>query len=302
VAEDDAVLVVGDLPLGVLHQQHSRPSALRWLELNSRRGGLCPCPESHRSPVTPPCPVQIGVIGRPRGRPITSGPASVREGPWLGGQTVAKMEPRVALYVRPTNTADRPTYWLVGPGVMSVIEAIQTERLHLLPFTADDAEAAFGWFGDPEVMQFVPKGPDTLLEATRRRIGNYQQHQVTHGFSKWVIRQRGSVEPIGDSGLLLLDELEAIDLGFRLARPYWGRGFATEAASAWVRVAFLDLGLGRLTAFTHPSNLPSVAVLRKVGFSSTGARQVMGMDALTFVYEASQFRAAAGQGGRPTMR
>ena len=190
--------------------------------------------------------------------------------------------------------APQLTRVLAGPGVVSVIEAIQTERLHLVPFTADDAEAAFGWFGDPEVMQFVPKGPDASLEATRRRIGNYRQHQVNHGFSKWVIRQRGSVEPIGDSGLLVFEELKGIDLGFRLARPYWGRGFATEAASAWVRVAFLDLGLSRLTAFTHPSNLPSVAVLRKIGFSPTGARQVMGIDALTFVYEASQFKAQRG--------
>ncbi len=126
----------------------------------------------------------------------------------------------------------------------------------------------------------------------------YRQHQATHGFSKWVIRHSGSTEPIGDSGLLVLEEAGVIDLGFRLARPYWGHGFATEAAAAWVRVALLDLGLSRLTAFAHPSNVASLGVLRKVGFSPAGARQVMGMDAVTFVYEGSQHKAAAGGLGR----
>jgi RimJ/RimL family protein N-acetyltransferase len=184
--------------------------------------------------------------------------------------------------------------------VKSVLEAIETERLRLSPFAIDDVEAAVRWFSDPEVMQFVPSGPDGSMEATRRRVETYRQHQAAHGFSKWVIRQRGSAEPVGDSGLLVLEESGAIDLGFRLARPYWGRGFATEAAAAWIRVAFIDLGLVRLTAFTHPSNVASVGVLKKVGFSPTGAGRVMGMDALTFAYERSQYGAAAERVGRPT--
>jgi RimJ/RimL family protein N-acetyltransferase len=177
-----------------------------------------------------------------------------------------------------------------------VLDLIETERLRLSPFSVDDVEAAFRWFGDPEVMQFVPNGPDSSIDATRRRVESYQQHQVTHGFSEWVIRQSGTAEPIGDSGLLVLEEPEGTDLGFRLARPYWGCGFATEAASAWIRVAFLDLDLSRLTAFTHPSNVASLRVLRKVGFTPTGARQVMGMDALTFAYDRSQYGAAAERG------
>lgn len=169
--------------------------------------------------------------------------------------------------------------------------AIETKRLRLLPFEGGDVEAAYRWFGDPQVMRFVPNGPDVSLEATRKRVDGYRQHQVVHGFSKWVIRLRDSAEPIGDSGLLVLEETQTIDFGFRLARSHWGRGFATEAAAAWVRVA-ADLGIRRLTAFTHPNNVASVGVLRKVGFSQTGARQIMGMDALTFAYERPEHRPA----------
>ena len=181
-----------------------------------------------------------------------------------------------------------------------MVETIETERLQLQPFQEDDAEAAFGWFGDPLVMRFVPSGPDLSLEATRRRLHGYREHQAAHGFSKWAIRLRGSVEPIGDSGLLVLDATESIDLGFRLARPYWGQGFATEAASAWVRLAFERLGIDRLTAFTHPSNVASVGVLRKVGFAETGSRVVMGMQALTFAQERSRRGRPGSAPGRRT--
>jgi RimJ/RimL family protein N-acetyltransferase len=162
------------------------------------------------------------------------------------------------------------------------VNAIETDHLRLSPFEEADAEAAFGWFGDPRVMALVPSGPDTSLAATRKRVQGYRQHQVAHGYSKWVIRLKGSLEPIGDSGLLVLHEPQAIDLGFRLARLHWGRGFASEAAAAWVRTAFEDLDIDRLTAFAHPDNVASLGVLRKLGFTETGARQVMGMDALTF--------------------
>jgi RimJ/RimL family protein N-acetyltransferase len=183
-----------------------------------------------------------------------------------------------------------------------VLETIETERLQLRPFQENDAEAAFAWFGDPLVMRFVPGGPDLSLEATRRRVQRYREHQTAHAFSKWAIRLRGSVEPIGDSGLLVLDETESIDLGFRLARPYWGQGFATEAASAWVRMAFERLGIDRLTAFTHPSNVASVGVLRRIGFTETGSRVIMGMQALTFAQERSRQGSAGSAAGRRTTR
>ncbi len=170
-----------------------------------------------------------------------------------------------------------------------VNEPIQTERLHLRPFAEGDAEAAFGWFGDAEVMRLNVHGPDRSIEETRRRIERYREHQAAHGFSKWVVTRRESSAAIGDCGLMLLEELHSVELGFRLARRYWGQGLATEAALGWLRVAFGALGLPRVMAFTHPENLASAAVLRKLGFSRTATGQVMGMDALIFACDESQF-------------
>jgi len=109
---------------------------------------------------------------------------------------------------------------------------IETERLILRPFEVADTETAFCWFGDPVVMRFTPTGPDASIEQTKARLANYRDHQIAHGFSKWMILDRRSELPIGDSGLLVPGEQGWIDLGFRLAQQYWGKGLATEAGYA----------------------------------------------------------------------
>lgn len=162
---------------------------------------------------------------------------------------------------------------------------IETERLILRPFEASDAGAAFEWFGDPVVMRFTPTGPDKSMEQTQARLTLFMEHQNEHGFSKWLILNRTSGIAIGDSGLLILEEYGWIDLGFRFAQPYWGKGLATEVASAWVRAAFDEFGLSRLGAFAHPENRASIRVLEKLGFKVERRGMVFGMDSIVFSLE-----------------
>lgn len=159
---------------------------------------------------------------------------------------------------------------------------VQSDRLILRPFEPSDAKAAFGWLGDPVVMQFTPAGPDKSIAETRARLVGYENHQKAHGFSKWLILERDSGVAIGDSGLLVLQDYGWVDLGFRFAQPYWGKGLATEVASAWVRTAFEELGVSRLGAFVHPENVASIRVLEKVGFRAERRDMVMGMNSIVF--------------------
>jgi len=180
------------------------------------------------------------------------------------------------------------------PREPSMRDKIETPRLCIEPFTSDDAAAAFAWFSDPEVMRFIPTGPDRSMGETKKRLARYIEHQTLHGFSKWIVRERASGKPIGDTGLIVLEDLGGkIDLGFRFARSYWGQGFATEAASAWVRAAFVDFQLDGLTAFAHPENLASLRVLQKLHFRSMGHDRVMGMDSLVFSLSAAEFQLRA---------
>jgi [ribosomal protein S5]-alanine N-acetyltransferase len=159
-------------------------------------------------------------------------------------------------------------------------DAIETDRLRLRPFISDDMRFAFDWFADPMVRRFTPSGPDRSTEQTSVRIANYEHHQSEHGFSKWIIIERSSGRPIGDAGLLLLADYEWIDLGYRLAQPFWGKGLATEAASAWVQVGFGELKLDRLAAIVHPENHASIRVLEKLGFLEERRDVIMGMSSI----------------------
>ena len=174
---------------------------------------------------------------------------------------------------------------------VAVKATLETSRLILRPFESGDVEPAFGWFGDPIVMRFTPTGPDASIEQTKTRLANYQQHQMTHGFSKWIILERQLGRAIGDSGLLKLEEHGWIDLGFRLAQSYWGKGLATEAASAWVRAAFDDFHIDRLTALVHPENVASIRVLEKLRFQPERRDTIMGMKSIVYSLHAKGVQA-----------
>src|SRR5216684_1264030 len=175
-----------------------------------------------------------------------------------------------------------------------VRSTIETRRLILRQFEPGDVEAAFGWFGDAIVMRFTPTGPDTSIEQTKARISNYQDHQTGQCFSRWIILDRRLERAIGDSGLLELQEYGWIDLGFRLAQSYWGKGLATEAASAWLRAAFDDFHIDRLTALVHPENYPSIRILEKLGFHREKRDTVMGMNSILFSLVANDARSVSG--------
>src|SRR5215469_11161628 len=163
-----------------------------------------------------------------------------------------------------------------------MLARIETNRLILRSFELSDAEAAFERLGDPVVMRFTPTGPDGSIEKTQTRLAGFINHQQAHGFSKWLVLDRDSGVAIGDAGLLVLRDYSWIDLGFRFAQQYWGKGLATETASAWVRAAFDEFRLNRLGAFVHPENVASIRVLEKVGFRQERRETVMGMDSIVF--------------------
>ena len=113
-------------------------------------------------------------------------------------------------------------------------------------------------------MRFGVSGADRSVEATQARIQKPMDHQLLFGFSLWVVKAlTGTI--LGDCGLKQLEEGPEIEVGYRFARPYWGRGYATEAAAASVRHGFGTLGLARIVAVVEPPNVASHRVLEKIG-------------------------------------
>jgi ribosomal-protein-alanine N-acetyltransferase len=149
--------------------------------------------------------------------------------------------------------------------------------MRLRPFEESDADEAFAWFSDTEVMRFIPRGADARLEETRRRIARYREHQARFGFSKWIIVHRDTGEVIGDAGLFHLPDGKRIELGYRLARPYWGAGLAAEAARGWLQWFDAHLPGERLFADVHPEHTRSQRLLEKLGFEPSHPENILGM-------------------------
>lgn len=154
---------------------------------------------------------------------------------------------------------------------------LETERTILRPFRPTDAEAAFTWFRDPEVMRFIPSGPDETLEQSSARVIRYIAHQEAHGFSKWIVLDRESGVPIGDAGFVMLPDGHRPELGYRFAREAWGRGLATEVAHRWIEVAAPWFGFSRIHAFALAENLASRHVIEKVGFTFSKEEELYGV-------------------------
>ena len=145
-----------------------------------------------------------------------------------------------------------------------------------------EAEALFRYRSDPEVMRYIAVGVDKTIEDTRKQLDRYFHHQEKYGFSKWAVELRETGALIGDSGLLLLNDGPDFDLGYRFAREYWGKGFATECGRAWVEAAFSQFGLDRVVALANPKNAASIRVMTELGMRFERNTVFRGMDCVQY--------------------
>jgi ribosomal-protein-alanine N-acetyltransferase len=142
---------------------------------------------------------------------------------------------------------------------------VETERLILRPFTPDDLDALAAINSDPDVMRFIGDGKPAPRERTAERLAFILEHGRRHGFSVWAVRSKQTPSLMGFCGLHHLDGTNEVEVGYRLAREHWGKGFATEAARASLRYGFEELKLNRIAAVVHPENIASQRVLEKLG-------------------------------------
>ncbi|MEK9833070.1 MAG: GNAT family N-acetyltransferase, partial [Rhodospirillaceae bacterium] len=110
------------------------------------------------------------------------------------------------------------------------MQPLTTERLALRPFAPGDAEAAFGFFGDPAVMRFSLHRPHASRNTTEDFIIANVNRQARLGYSIWAVIEADSDALVGMCGLAEFGHgVPGVELAYRLRRDRWGRGYATEA-------------------------------------------------------------------------
>jgi RimJ/RimL family protein N-acetyltransferase len=146
---------------------------------------------------------------------------------------------------------------------------IESERLLLRRWKEGDREPFYRLNSDARVMEFFPEcltraQSDSLVE----RIN---EHFKKHGFGLFAAELRDEQTFIGFVGVAVpsfkAHFTPCVEIGWRLAADYWGRGLATEGARAVVKYAFDELALDALVSFTVPRNIRSSRVMEKIGMT-----------------------------------
>jgi RimJ/RimL family protein N-acetyltransferase len=145
--------------------------------------------------------------------------------------------------------------------------ALETGRLHLRRIGLDDAGFILDLLNEPSFLRHIgDKGVRTLDDARRYIAEGPQKSYESHGFGLLLVERKDGGQPIGICGLLKREWLEDVDLGFALPPPFWGQGYALEAASAVMAHARGPLGLRRVVAVTSLDNERSIQLLARLGF------------------------------------
>lgn len=149
------------------------------------------------------------------------------------------------------------------------MEGLRTSRLLLRRWRAADREPFARMGTDPAVMEFMPK----LLDRAESdaAVDRIEAHFAARGFGFWAVEEPDGEPFIGFVGLLIpsfeAHFTPAVEIGWRLARSTWGKGYATEAAREACRFAFEDLKLSSIVSMTVPTNLRSQRVMTKLGMT-----------------------------------
>jgi len=143
----------------------------------------------------------------------------------------------------------------------------ETPRLHFRKFRADDLNELAAIRADPDVMKYIASGrPESIAEA-QTILNKILVHWEQHGFGRCALIHKASRNLIGWCGLSYLEDTREVEIGYGIAKPYWGKGLASEAAGATITYGFEQLGLARIVAVTWPDNLASQRVLAKLGMA-----------------------------------
>ncbi|MEU6245958.1 GNAT family N-acetyltransferase [Glycomyces sp. NPDC047010] len=169
------------------------------------------------------------------------------------------------------------------------MNVLETERLLLRPLAVGDAAALAPINADPEVMRYIGEGAPRMLEQTEALCAKAAAHWDEHGWGAFAVTERDGGALVGLAILavpsFLPEILPATEVGWRIARDRWGRGYAPEAARAAVGFAFGELGLDRVVSCIHAENTASVRVAEKLGMALERETVVPVYDVPCRVYE-----------------
>jgi ribosomal-protein-alanine N-acetyltransferase len=148
----------------------------------------------------------------------------------------------------------------------------ETERLILRELTPTDDKGMFELDSDPEVHRYLGNKPVTSIEQSRQEIAFIRTQYAENGIGRWAVIEKTSGNFVGWSGLKLNKKevnkhSSFYDIGYRLIKKYWGKGYATESAMAALNYGFNELKLKEIYGMADINNTGSNRILTKLGLT-----------------------------------
>ncbi len=181
---------------------------------------------------------------------------------------------------------------------MAVI--LETSRLQLREMDLGDLDFVAGMLSHAEVMRYYPK----LYSRAEAQawVERQLQRYADHGHGLWLVLERSSGQPVGQVGLILqeVDDRVLPEIGYLIDRPFWRRGYASEAALGVRSHAFTERGYARVISLIRPENEPSQGVARKLGMRPERETLFKGLPHLVFTIRREEVLGRAAAPAGPT--
>jgi len=149
------------------------------------------------------------------------------------------------------------------------LKSLETQRLFFRELITSDADAMFELDSNPEVHRYLGNSPVTSIEQVHAAIVNIREQYEKNGIGRWAAILKETGEFIGWAGLKLERNVNGreqfYDLGYRFIQKFWGKGYASEAAIAFVNYGFNVMKLEKINAYADADNAASRTVLEKAG-------------------------------------
>ena len=114
-------------------------------------------------------------------------------------------------------------------------------------------------------MRYIGSGIPEPVAEVQTVLNKIIAHWHEHCFGPWALIDRASNALIGWCGLWYLENTRDVEIRYGIAKPFWGKGLASEAAVATIKYGFEQLGLDRIVAVAWPDNVASQRVMEKLG-------------------------------------
>ncbi len=143
---------------------------------------------------------------------------------------------------------------------------LETPRLWLREMTVDDAGDFYTLNADEEVIRYTGDASFASEDDARQFLAGYEQYRLFNR-GRWAVIRKEDGRFLGWCGLKFHEDNGQTDVGFRLMKQFWSKGYSTEAAKACLAYGFQQLGLQCITAQVRKENIASIKVLRKLGLT-----------------------------------